>query len=82
MVQSMEDVNREVVSFFEAIRNKEVQEHRSKRETILNTIPPLVNDEKNDALYKEITKEEVREATLPDGFLASFFQNFLGDCRR
>lgn len=65
--------------------NGVAQTDQEARDRIINSIPPLINENQNKELFREITVENVKKATFqlnpdktpgPDGFSMDFFQFF------
>ncbi|XP_059075295.1 uncharacterized protein LOC131875241 [Cryptomeria japonica] len=79
------EIAQEALEYFENLMNGVAQTDQEVRDRILNSIPPLINENQNKALFREIIVEEVKKATFqlnpdktlgPDGFSAAFSQKF------
>lgn len=85
MTRDLVLIAKEGVSFFANLLGGVSNSHQEARELLLLDIPLILDNQLNDKLVTQFSKEEVKEvifgmggskASSSDGFLGSFFQSF------
>jgi hypothetical protein len=81
-IQQHEDMEKEFLSYYQTLLTEPPTDRSQAIDSILRNIPKEVTKEKNEALMRPITQEEVHQSIMatqlgkdpgPDGFTSDFF---------